>query len=252
MPVWPPWCCWYLCSLSSGGAALTAGGAGIDIVLVGAITWLICSLTGSLAGSYQSINLPVQLLVMGGCVLVGVVFLIVGDPTEAWQVLMIQLYQDLGGRGFQMPGEEELRAAAQIMTGLMAASAVASMILALIIGGWLAGPVTGSPLSTRFTGLRMGYVIGGLAALAGIASVLSLGSLADNLLLVLVMGFVFQGLAVVHWQARSRGWPSFWPLALYLPMAMPPLSMLVLVAVSAVGFTDNWYNLRRPRVDMIK
>ena len=228
------------------------GTAGIDLLLVAAVSWMICALMGSLAGRYGSMNLPAQLLVMGGCLLVAVIFVASGDPAETWRALLTQLYRETAELGLAMPGEDELQAAARIMTGLVAASSVATMILAVVLGGWLAARVNERPMGSSFPQLRMGYVLGVLAALAGVASIAGAGPIADNLLLVLVTGFVFQGLAVVHWQAQSRRWPQMWPLALYTPMLILPLSMLIFVALAAIGFTDNWYNLRRPHTDMFK
>jgi uncharacterized protein YybS (DUF2232 family) len=78
-----------------------------------------------------------------------------------------------------------------------------------------------------------------------LAAVFGLSSLATNCLLVLSMGFVIQGLAVMHWQVAERGWPWTFLLVVYLPFFMGALlSVTALFVLAAVGFVDNWYGLR--------
>ncbi|MFQ5636177.1 MAG: hypothetical protein ACE5G3_12715, partial [Gammaproteobacteria bacterium] len=72
------------------------------------------------------------------------------------------------------------------------------------------------------------------------------GHLAGSVLLVLAVGFVYQGLAVVHWLVTARGLPWMFLIPVYLPFFMgASIAVTALFLLAAVGFVDNWYGLRR-------
>jgi hypothetical protein len=63
---------------------------------------------------------------------------------------------------------------------------------------------------------------------------------------VLGIGFVFQGLAVVHWLVAARGLPWVFFIPVYLPLFLgASLLVLTLFVLATIGFIDNWYGLRR-------
>ena len=138
------------------------------------------------------------------------------------------------------------------MTGMTAALSVLAATAALLLGSWWASGVGGPGFREMFLGLRMGFVIGGLTALAGIGSLVGAQPFSGNVLLVLSIGLGFQGLAVIHWHVNVRqlAWP--WLIALYLPLFMgPSIALSAMFLLTTVGFLDNWYGLRRIRRDMV-
>ncbi|MFQ5635720.1 MAG: hypothetical protein ACE5G3_10385, partial [Gammaproteobacteria bacterium] len=59
---------------------------------------------------------------------------------------------------------------APMMTGMVAASIVMSSMVALIIGAWWAGGSGGPAFRNMFVSIRLGYILGGIAVLAGISA----------------------------------------------------------------------------------
>lgn len=246
------------CLIAGGllaGFAIAAGGPWQVLVLSAGTLWPVAIGLGSLTGQLGTLTLPIQALLLLASLLVVIFTLAVGDTTAYWADALEVMAAQLQAAGIEVGGADVLAAWAPLMTGLMAALVVISLILALMLGSWWAAAAGGPPFGEMFRRLRLGNVLGAAAALAGIASLAGAGQLASDLLLVLATGFVLQGLAVVHWQVRARRWP--WPvlLAVYLPMlpilAGPGVAGATWLAVAAIGFVDNWFVLRRGNENMV-
>jgi len=57
-----------------------------------------------------------------------------------------------------------------------------------------------------------------------------------------VVGFLFQGLAVLHARSHSENWPKAVVILVYCLFI--PWTELALMGVSAVGLLDNFFELR--------
>lgn len=206
--------------------------------------WAGSVLAGHLLDRYGSLTLPCQVLVACGAAGVLLAGLLMPDAAGFWRPVLEELLGQAQLPGAP-PGSDWTGLVARQMNGLLAASTLVSIMLALLLGQWLASRGGGPDFGLQFASLRMGRVIGG-AALAALALVLvGAGGLAGSLLLVFGVGFALQGLAVVHWTARQRRWPRAWPLAVYLPLALsPPVAGVELLLLAVLGFTDNWLSLR--------
>jgi hypothetical protein len=228
-------------------AIVFAVGAEPAQALIGAgSTWIIALLLGGLTGTYASLTLSIQAVIVMAVLGIVVFALLVPDPVAFWEGILSDFLEQMAGLGMQVSEPEVLLSLAPVMSGMMAASAIVSSLAALLLGTWWASRAGGPEFKAMFLQIRLGYAIGAVAALAGIASVFGSGPAAANLLLVLSTGFVFQGFAVMHWQVARRGWP--WPVLLpvYVPLLMgPALAVIALFMLAAVGFVDNWYGLRR-------
>jgi len=227
---------------------LTAmSGDGVPQVLFsGFSTWGVALLMGGLAGVYGSLTLAIQVIVVLSCIVVMGFAVIVGDPAGFWGPILQAIAGQMQGLGIEFGDSNALMDLAPIMIGLFAAGTIASSITALLLGCWWAGGARGTKFRDLFLGMRLGYVIGGIAAVAGIGSLLGFQPLAGNLLLVAGTGFLFQGLAVVHWHAARRKLPWFMLIPVYLPLLMgSSLFVMALLLYASVGFIDNWYGLRR-------
>lgn len=235
------------------GLLTGASGAGLAIIAGG--TWAVALVMGALSGAYRSLSLPLQaglLLALGGLLIFS---LVTGDTTRFWFELPLleELSQQLVDQGLGADAQLVREQLAQLMTGGMAASVTGSAVIALLIGSFWASAVRGEDFARVFRGIRLGYVLGGLGAVAGLAAMAGLQPFAGNALLIIATGFVFQGLAVAWWWASAAGWPGAWWLGLLLPALLwfPLLAAVELLMLAAIGFTDNWYNLRRRRSDVV-
>jgi hypothetical protein len=229
---------------------LTAmSGDGVPQVLFSGIsTWGIALLMGGLTGIYGSLTLAIQVIVMLCCIAILGFTVIVDDPAGFWGPILQAIAGQMQGMGIELSATNAIMDLVPIMIGLFAAGTIASSIVALLLGCWWAGGARGTSFRDLFLGMRLGYVIGGVAAVAGIGSLLGFQPLAGNLLLVAGTGFLFQGLAVVHWHAARLRLPWFMLIPVYLPLLMgASLFVMALLLFATVGFIDNWYGLRRAK-----
>jgi hypothetical protein len=236
--------CLFAVVLLAAGTAL-AGGYWFEISLGAGLTWALAITLGHVRRA-GSLTLAVQTAVLLG--LAGAIVFTVWsrDPQAYWE----QVLTDLAGRartaGIDVGPPDLLPGAAQMMTGVMSASAVVSSVAALFLGCWWAGRTGGRGFGEEFRELRMGKVLGVVAAGVGVLLLTAVRPTADDLLLVLGTGFVLQGLAVVHWHGAKREWPTAWPLVLYLPLALlPAIAAGEMMLLALLGLLDNGYSLRR-------
>ena len=207
------------------------------------LSWAIWIVLGIVAGRSGSLTLTVQATVLLALAGMGLFLLSVGDALAFWLPVLEAWYADLGQQGLVVPVDMEQQAG--LMTGALFAFALSGGMLSLLLGLALAGIVTGGPtLAERFRALRLGYVIGGLAAVAGIASLIGLQ--LNGVLLVFGAAFVYQGAAVLAWWARRLNWPrNWWLAAVIVPLLLVQILVIELALLAALGFVDNWFSLRR-------
>ncbi len=225
-------------------------GEGLPQILFSSVsTWGIAVLLGGLTGIYGVLTLAVQVFVLLCCIAIIGFAVLVDDPLGFWQPILSLIVEQMQLLQVEFTDPNAIMALAPIMSGLFVAGMVASSIVALLLGCWWAGGAKGVSFRELFIGLRFGYVIGGIAAVAGVGSLLGFQPLAGNLLLVAGIGFLFQGLAVVHWHVVRRGLPGVVLIPVYLPLFMgPSILILALFLFAAIGFIDNWYGLRRAKL----
>lgn len=214
-------------------------------LLLWAPVWLIAMVLRGTA----SLALAIQTAVALGIVAVLAVFMVVGDPAAAWLGLLEQLRPTFEqAQVFQDSAQldEALRLGARIMTGASVAYAVLGVILALLLGrAWHAKLDNPSGFGQEFRALRLDQVSGLVALGVTLAAVLTRQALLVNLVWVLVVGYLFHGLAVAHnlfGRTRAPGW---WLSGMYVAtMVFIPSSLLVL---ALAGLSDTWLNFRRDR-----
>jgi hypothetical protein len=230
---------------------LVVGAEPAQVLVGAAATWIVAVMLGGLTGTYASLTISIQAITVIAVLGLVIFALVVPDTAAFWEEFLTDFIEQIAGLGVQVADIGPLLSLAPVMSGMMAASAIISSLLALLLGSWWASSAGGPDFREMFLQLRLGVVIGAVAALSGIASVFGMGPEAGNLLLVLSTGFVFQGFAVMHWQVVRRGWP--WPFLLlaYVPFLMgPSLAVAALFVVAALGFVDNWYGLRRTSTEV--
>lgn len=130
--------------------------------------------------------------------------------------------------------------------GFFGAFVFAQLAAALLLGYWL-NSLDGEEGSfgREFRTLKLGRVLGIPATLL-MASYLVLDvALVQNLFLLVLLGFWFQGLAVTHSWANAKRWhPAV--LGIVYVLLVTPLTGLVILAMGSVGLVDNWFDLRAP------
>jgi hypothetical protein len=231
------------------GTAMAALGVPLGLLVASAgVTWAMAVLLGDLSRRGGFI-LPLQVAVLVCWVGVAVFCGATPDPDAFWTVALRAFATRLAGLGFAGLQVDALLPLAGIMTGLMAASALVSGLVALVAGTWLGGSVAGQRVGELFAQLRLGRVVGWLGLGTLLLGLARATPWADDLAVVTATAFALQGLAVVHWRAAAAGWPAAWPWAVYLPLVLlPALAVFEMIALGVLGLADFAFGFRaRPR-----
>ncbi|MEO0998661.1 MAG: hypothetical protein AAFX58_14175, partial [Pseudomonadota bacterium] len=96
----------------------------------------------------------------------------------------------------------------------------------------------------RFRDLNLGRVLAGLLAVASVLATLTQSPLVVNVALLLLVAFLLQGFALLHWVAQRRGVSPWLLFALYAALFLIPGVALLTVPIAVAGYIDAWFNLR--------
>jgi len=218
-------------------------GMDVPVLLATAgISWLVWLSLGTLQGWSGSLQLTVQVAVVVALVALILMLLLFDDATAYWMSILETLYKDLAEQGVEI--KTDVRAQAALMSGVAVAGSLTGSLLALCLGSSWASALVGGDFPAQFRRFRLGLVIGVLAVLTALAEWLGLST--GGAFLVFAAAFTFQGVAVLVWWAETLAWPRSWWIGLcILLILVPNLLIIGLALLSAIGFVDNWYNLRR-------
>jgi low affinity Fe/Cu permease len=212
------------------------------LAVTAGLSWLVWVGLGALQGWSGSLQLTVQVAVVVALAMLIAMLLMFDNATAYWISVLETLYKDLAEQGVKI--ETDVRAQAGLMSGVVVAGSLTGSLLALCLGSSWASTLAGGDFGAQFRQLRLGLVIGVLAVVTGLAEWLGLST--SGALLVFGAAFTFQGVAVLAWWADALAWPRSWWIGLcILLILVPNLLIIGLVLLSAIGFIDNWYNLRR-------
>jgi hypothetical protein len=219
-----------------------AGGTSALTLVVG--LWVAAAGTTELLRRSHSLSLCLQVAVLGIAALALLRFGN-GDPVSQVQALLETMRADLEG---VLQGPVSAETMAELARGLTAVSfggAVVTLATSLLLGYWwetLVGDAPGT-FAAQFRTLRMGRVLAVAFAAAVLAQGLTSAVIPDSLVCVLGVGFVLQGLAVLHTVAAAQGLSAGWIVALYV--ALFATMFYAATIIGLVGWLDTWLDLRR-------
>ncbi|TCT20577.1 DUF2232 domain-containing protein [Thiobaca trueperi] len=194
----------------------------------------------------RSLALTIQLAGMLGLILVLALHVSVGDPVAYWSQLLDPLRQTLLTDGLMQAeaGQALFDEVARRMTGLFAAALVFQLLMSLFIARWWqAALYHPGGFGEEFRALRLGRSLGAVILVLLVwSSFAGAGSLIVDLLPILGMLLILQGLAVAHWLRQARGVHRGWLIGLYalLILFMPQMGLLI----ACVGLVDLWADIR--------
>jgi hypothetical protein len=240
------------------GATLLIGGLGLVLngqPMLGAsfalTLWLPMWLLAGILALYRSLSLAMLANLALGMALILGAWLVLDDPAVWWQRHFSEVViPALEQAGMKLPSETELQPALQatsrLMTGILSASLVLGLAISLLIARWWQAEL-GRPgaFGEEFRRLRLGSLTAGLAVLLVVGLSFIGGkaaALGANLLLVFMVIFMLQGLALAHAAVHQAGANKAWLIVLYVLLAFSlPWGMLV---IAVLGWLDNWLNFR--------
>lgn len=228
---------------------LAAGTQAATVAVMVLLLWLPCWLVSVVLR--QTVNLASAMLTAAalGFVVLMLVYGLAGDPAPWWLERLQSLEAELDAAGLSlqgMPAQGLLQELSRLLSGIVLASLVLSTICSVLLGRWWQSLlVNPGGLRSEFIGLRLGQGAGlvtlGLMLLAqfteGVAS-----DMAAQSAMVLLVPYLFVGLAVVHGLVAQTGRGSGWLIAVYIMLAILPQATLLL---AGGGLLDTWIDFRR-------
>jgi hypothetical protein len=224
---------------------LPAAAVAVTVLLLWLPCWVISAVlrnTASLAAAMLTgAGLGVLVLLL--------VYTLHGDPGPWWLERMQMLVADLQSAGVlsgDLPFGDELQALAGLMTGIVLASLLLGAICSVILARWWqALLVKPGGLQAEFTGLRLGQAAGLLTLAVMIGSRLvdaPLSELLAQAAMLLLVPYLFAGLAVLHGLVVAGGRGRGWLVVVYILLVILPQAALV---VAGAGLLDTWMDFRR-------
>lgn len=183
-----------------------------------------------------------------GLIMLGIVLFdgFMPDAAEFWKAKFqsLQQIEEIQQQFAGLKLHELLNQVAPYMTGILGLGLALALILSLMLARqWQAQLYNAGGFSQEFSELRLGkwptFMVLGLIGL----TLLEMTPLRINLLLMGLMLFTLQGIALVHGIIQLRGIHKAWLLVLYLPLLLIPMHMALLLA--AFGLVDSFADFRR-------
>ena len=189
-------------------------------------------------------------LAAGGLILAAatiVVRFLLGDPTAWWTRVLEEF---LSWLAISSDWEPVIDRIAPLMTGIVASGALLGLAATLMLARWWHA-VLDHPggFGEEFRALRMpryaGYAVLVLAAVAWFATGW-ISHLAYEWLMILIVLFGLQGIALAHYVVKQRNASVAWLAGLYVALAiMPQPASEVALGLALAGLSDTWIDYRR-------
>jgi hypothetical protein len=206
---------------------------------------VVGALSGALLAWSRSLSLAFQATVTGFTAVALAAFALVVHPDRLGSFLLNEALRVLELSGLDAAQLELLMLIQPLdMTRMLLCVLLASSLLALLLGFWWHSLIATAPqFGTEFRQLRLGRVAA-VILMAVVAAALVWRSPAVSAVAPLAaLGFLFQGLAVLHARRHSEGWHRAVMPLVYL-LLISPLALWIYLGVSAIGLLDNFFTLR--------
>jgi hypothetical protein len=170
------------------------------------------------------------------------------DPTLWWHSFLQEMVEGASMSGLDAAQQAQLSAGlaamAQMMTGIMGATLSVSLLCCLFLGRWCQSLLYNpGGFGEEFRQLRLGKGVAFTALLLVAAQLLNeVPAVLQDLLLVAMVAFAVQGLAMAHGLVKGSGAQRGWLIGLYLLLVLATAQAMVVLAF--VGTVDNWFDFR--------
>lgn len=170
----------------------------------------------------------------------------VDDPAGWWRDILHRMLEQATAehQNVLLPVLDEM---AGLMTGMVGAAVVLGVALSLFLARWwqalLYNP---GGFRSEFHALRLGRLLSGVTVLLLALNWLQpaeLAMLTDLLPLVLLLQ-VLQGIAVVHGLVARSGANVGWLVAMYVLLLLPVVTTQTILSLAVAGVVDNWMDFR--------
>jgi hypothetical protein len=199
----------------------------------------------------RTVNLAFAILASAalGILTLVIIYLVVGDPAPWWHEHLLQIRSALETAGLFPHGvsiDDLLLELARLMTGVVLASLGLGAVCSLLLGRWWqAMLVNPGGLHSEFCSLRYPATVGVLVLVLMVFSQFTraaASSMAAQAVLIMLVPYLFAGLAVLHGLVARQGRGKGWLFAVYVLLGVVPQTALLL---AGLGLVDTWVDFRR-------
>ena len=228
--------------------ALSALGGGTTLALSLSMgLWLPALGVGELLRRSGSLSLCLQTAVIAVSLLAIVMFA-AGDPIGEMHKLLDTMRAELQ-RAFQKEVSAELMTnIARAFTAAAFGGTLVTISTSVLLGRWWQTLLGGGGFAEEFRQLHMSRVLALALTFVLIVYLLTHMVALESVLCVLSVGFVFQGLAVLHAAAAAQGLNVGWLIALYVVLFATVLyaatAVYAGIVIGLVGWLDAWVDVR--------
>lgn len=220
--------------------------AGADTSLFAAIG-VVCAVSGVGIGMLirraGNLVLAYQAAVLVAMMLVAAIWILGFDVRSFFAPAVEELVTLLESN--EMPSEDVALIQERGAAVVLAAAMFWQLVGTLLLGYWWFLLATRQRrFGQEFRRLALGRVLGAIATVLIVLTLAFDNELVQNLAPLALLGFVLQGVAVVHAWAHAKRWPPGLVAPLYVLLLVPALNVLVVLPLSLVGVVDNWFDLR--------
>lgn len=210
--------------------------------------WVPIFVLAAVLRSSRSLALMLLIATLAASLVVVGQLLLIAEPLLFWQHVLAQTLAPLQAIEGQSDAvwQKMLANMARLMPGMSAAGVMIGIVAMLCLSRYLQARLARpGAFGEEFRRLSLGRAVTVVASLLLVARLIYALPMLENLAIVVLAMFVFQGLAVAHAVVHSRRWPR-WPLvAMYVLIVLFPLWLAGPVA--GAGLVDNWFDFRRLR-----
>jgi hypothetical protein len=211
--------------------------------------WVPCWLISLVLKRTVSLAAALLAAAVLGLVALALIYAVAGDPAPWWYEHLLLIRSALEEAGLFPQGvsvDALLQDLSRLMTGVVVASLALGAVCSLLVGRWWqALLVNPGGLHSEFCNLRFpqstGLMVLGLMIITqfiqGPAS-----DMAAQGVLVMLVPYLFAGLAVLHGLVAQQGRGKGWLIAVYALLGIIPQTALLL---SGLGLVDTWVDFRR-------
>lgn len=230
-----------------GLSAMTWVSAGTPLVglMIGVVQWLPMIVLAEVLRRTQSFSLVIIVSMVLGSIAVSMQFYLWPELDLFWRSAIVEVFnQSEQGEQYaaMQPAIEQV---VHWMVLLFVAALVTTYIATLIIGRWFqARLVESDGFKKEFYRLKLGKGIALASTLIIAASIFAELDWLIAVAVVLAVGFLFQGLAVVHERMNQLAIKGqlIWLILFYFMLVVFPQAVAL---TAGVGIIDNWLNFRK-------
>lgn len=219
----------------------------VQVPLEMLLLWVPAFLLATLLRSTQSLTLTLQvsalLMVLGAVAVFGVA----GDPVSLAEPLTTYWLEWMRSSGLTeqagILAANPARLARDALFVLLWTVWVMYVVFLLFGYRFYRQITPGFGRFGRFSDLDFGKVIAATMAIVSIVAFLGGMVWLQNIAFVLLSVFWLQGLAIAHWLYEYKIVPLLVVIVIYV--MLPILSVLLVIALAVVGYSDAWFRYRR-------